>query len=218
MVKTHPTHRMRYSDSSHYDEVCEDCGATDGRGHEHLLGGPCGMPEVTDFSDFKLKSFRGTETDVDAIRRVMDKKTMYKLAYGGGDENAGKWLEFATYLGQITYKPGWYIRTGIEPGRMWFQVGVTEEAEISFDPIAGEKVPWRGAKHYLSPHMCRNEIVSDAKHAIDRAEMHETNEWFRYKGKSIYNPHIDPDSLVEVARFAKNFNTRDNAMTMDDPA
>lgn len=131
-------------------------------------------------------------------------------------KHTDKWLEFAEILGQIAYKPGWYFRNGIEDGRMWVQVGVTQEAEIAFDPIAGEKVPWRGAKHFLSPHMCRQEIVGTVLHAIERAEMHEIREWFRYKGRSIYNPHLDPDALVEVAKYARNFNTRDNAMTMND--
>lgn len=198
----HPSHNKRISDSSHYDLVCKDCGATDGAGHEHLWRGPCGMPEV-DEEFFKN------------ARKVSSKQMLYKLMYGGEPDGA-KWLEFMAIIGNIDYKPGWYFRTDIEEGRMWFQVGVTEEAEISFDPIAGKKVPWRGAKHYLSPHMCRNEIVTAVKHAIDRAEMHEVNEWFRYKGRSIYNPHLDPDALVEVAKYAKNFNTRVNAMTMEE--
>lgn len=132
------------------------------------------------------------------------------------DPNKDKWQEFESIILSITYKPGWYFRTGFEEGRMWVQVGVTEEAEISFDPIAGERVPWRGAKHYLSPHMCRQEIVGTVFHAIERAELHEVHEWFRYRGRSIYNPHIDPDVLVGVAKYAKNFNTRKNAMTMSD--
>lgn len=124
---------------------------------------------------------------------------------------------FKNIIDQITYKPGWYFRTGVEEGRMWVQVGVTEEAEISFDPIAGKKVPWRGAKHFLSEHMCRNEIVSTVFHAIERAEMHEVREWFRYKKRAIFNPHLDPDALAELASKAKNFNTRENAMTMEEP-
>lgn len=140
-----------------------------------------------------------------------------------GDPNQKKWAEFQEYVDAITYKPGWYMRTGVELGgpdgsRMWVQIGVTEEAEISWDPIAGKKVPWRGGKHYLSKHMCRQEIVGTIHHAFQRAEMHEMNEWFRYKGRSIYNPHLDPDALVEVAARAKNFNTRVNAMTMEDPS
>lgn len=129
-----------------------------------------------------------------------------------------KWAQFQALLDQITYKPGWYLRTGIEGDRMWLQVGVTEEAEISYDVVAKKRVPWRGAKHYLSEHMCRNEIVSMAYHAFERAELHEVKEWFRYKGRSIFNPHLDPDALVAVASYAKNFNTRDNAMTMEEPS
>jgi hypothetical protein len=127
-----------------------------------------------------------------------------------------QWKGFQKIIDSITYKPGWYIRTGVEEGRMWLQVGVTEEAEISFDLVAGKKMPWCGAKHFLSEHMCRNEIVSTAFHAIERAELHELREWFRYRGTSIFNPHLDPDALVEVARYAKNFNTRENAMTMQE--
>jgi hypothetical protein len=126
------------------------------------------------------------------------------------------WDVFENLISQITYKPGWYFRTGIEGDRMWFQVGVTEEAEISFDPIAGKKVAWRGAKHWLSEHMCRNEIVSLVFHAIERAEMHEVREWFRYKKRAIFNPHLDPDALAELASKARNFNTRENAMTMEE--
>lgn len=149
------------------------------------------------------------------LRRVFNKETLFVLC-NNGVEHSEKWLEFGELIGRITYKPGWYFRAGVEEGRMWFQVGVTEEADISFDPIEGKRVPWRGAKHYLSPHMCRNEIVTSVKHAIDRAEMHEVNEWFRYRGRSIYNPHLDPDALAEVAKFAKNFNTRAGAMQMED--
>ncbi|AMO44160.1 hypothetical protein DSS3P8_102 [Roseobacter phage DSS3P8] len=128
-----------------------------------------------------------------------------------------KWDEFSAIIAEITYKPGWYFRVGYDDyTRMWVQVGVTEEAEISFDPIEGKKVPWRGAKHFLSEHMCRNEIVSTVFHAIERAEMHEVKEWFRYKKRSIFNPHIDPDALAALASKAVNFNTRENAMTMEE--
>ncbi len=126
------------------------------------------------------------------------------------------WSGFQVIIDAITYKPGWYTRTGVEDHRMWVQIGVTEAAEISFDPIAGKKVPWRGAKHYLSLHMCRNEIVSVVFHAIERAEMHEMKEWFRYRKRSIFNPHLDPDVLAEVASKAASFNVRRNAMTMEE--
>lgn len=133
---------------------------------------------------------------------------------------------FEDIISRCTYKPGWYLRTGVERGgpdgsRMWVQVGVTEEAEISWDMVEEKKVPWRGAKHYLSPHMCRNEIVSTVYHAIKRAEYHEVDEWFRYgpegkKPRAIHNPHLDPDALAVVASKAESFDTRENAMTMEE--
>lgn len=36
----HPSHKTRFSDSSLYDEVCVNCGATDGRG-DNRLSLPC---------------------------------------------------------------------------------------------------------------------------------------------------------------------------------
>lgn len=169
-----------------------------------------------DLSGIEARILADAGIDLKAVYRVMPKIDLYKFLYSG-ESHGEAWLAFLTILGNIEYKPGWYLRTGVEEGRMWLQVGVTEEAEISFDRQAGKKVPWRGAKHYLSPHMCRNEIVSMAYHAFERAELHEVKEWFRYKGRSIFNPHLDPDALVEVARYAKNFNTRENAMTMEEP-
>ncbi|KVK62672.1 hypothetical protein L905_19065 [Agrobacterium sp. TS43] len=62
--------------------------------------------------------------------------------------------------------------------------------------------------------MCRQEVVGVVFGLIKDAELHETHEWFRYRGASIYNPHLDPDALVNLARKASSFVTRDNAMTM----
>lgn len=41
----HPTHNVRYSDSSLYDEICTRCGSTDAGKRMHL---PCPNPENTE--------------------------------------------------------------------------------------------------------------------------------------------------------------------------
>ena len=64
--------------------------------------------------------------------------------------------------------------------------------------------------------MCRQEVVSAVYGAIEKAELHEIREFFRYKGASIFNPHLDPDVLAEVAKKKESFNMRDNAMTMEE--
>jgi hypothetical protein len=109
----------------------------------------------------------------------------------------------------ITYKPGWQILLRFDETRPYVQIQAT-----TMDSITHELVPWRSAKHYLSYHMCRQEVVSSVFHAIERAELHEIREFFRYKGASIYNPHLDPDVLAEVAKKATSFCLRENAMLM----
>src|SRR6476469_11094598 len=118
---------------------------------------------------------------------------------------------FDDLISLISYKPGWHILSGEDPdGRPYVQIEVDATAEAAKCAFSGEVVPWRGGKRYLSPFMCRQEVVGAVLEAIKAAEMHETHEWFRYRGRAIYNPHLDPDKLAEFA-VLKNMNIRDNA-------
>lgn len=118
--------------------------------------------------------------------------------------------ELADLVAACTYKPGWTIDLLVDKdGRAYVQVGATTLCSVSLQPTA-----WRSGKTYLSPFMCRQEVVAAVYGAVERAELHEVREFFRYRGASIFNPHLDPDALAELARRAKNFNVRDNAMSM----
>lgn len=121
--------------------------------------------------------------------------------------------EMREIVRSITYKPGWAINFYQEPTeqRPYVQLYVTETVAAR-DSRTGHHVPWKSAKRYLSRHMCRQEIVGAVFGLIRDAEEHETREWFRYRGASIYNPHLDPEALWEVARKADSFNVRENAM------
>ena len=127
--------------------------------------------------------------------------------------------EIESIVGSITYKPGWTIlfQGGERP---FVQLSVSEESEAAIDSAKrdGTRTPWKSGKRHLSRHMCRQEIVGVVFDRIKAAEMHEVHEWFRYRGASIYNPHLDPDVLVDVARKASSFITRDNAMSMTEEA
>lgn len=118
-------------------------------------------------------------------------------------------------IAQVTYKDGWSIILGKDGDRMYIQVDVIG-GRCS---VTGKRVDWRGGKKYLSPWMCKQEIVGACFAIIKAAEEHETLEWFRYKGASIFNPHLDPDVLAEVAKKKENFVTRpDNqSMTQEEP-
>lgn len=132
-----------------------------------------------------------------------------------------KLKEIREIVEAITYKPGWTIEIKLEGnlsqgGRPFIQLSVDERSDATLDPTGKttERTPWKSAKRYLSYHMCRQEIVGAVMGLITDAEMHEVREWFRYRNASIFNPHLDPDALVTIARKASSFNVRANAMSM----
>lgn len=121
----------------------------------------------------------------------------------------------------ITYKPGWHVSFKTpDDDRPYVQLEVSTLSDATLDPTGKsiERTPWKSGKRYLSEHMCSQEIVGAVLGLIQDAEMHEVREWFRYRGASIYNPHLDPDVLVQVARKASSFVTRENAMSMEEAA
>jgi len=121
-------------------------------------------------------------------------------------------------VSQITYKPGWSLLVGRDGDRPFLQVAVDATSDASLDSHSrdGSRVPWKSGKRHLSLHMCRQEVVGAAFALLKDAELHETHEWFRYRGASIFNPHLDPDVLVKVARKASSYVTRENAMSMEE--
>lgn len=123
-------------------------------------------------------------------------------------------------VSRITYKPGWSVRINQDSygGRPYIQLDVDVRSDATLDPTGqtSERTPWRSAKRYLSPHMCKQEVVGAVMGLITDAEMHEVREWFRYRGDSIFNPHLDPDVLAEVAKKKESFCVRENAMSMEE--
>lgn len=127
--------------------------------------------------------------------------------------------EFRSIIEQITYKPGWAFILGDDGERYFVQASVSVESDLTMDPTrrSAERTPWKSGKRYLSSFMCRQEVVGLVFSLIKDAEEHELREWFRYRGASIFNPHLDPDVLVDVARRKASFCIRVNAMSMAEP-
>tara|TARA_R110000851_G_scaffold59347_2_gene137345 strand:- start:378 stop:749 length:372 start_codon:yes stop_codon:yes gene_type:complete len=121
-----------------------------------------------------------------------------------------------TIISDITYRPGFKFLVGEDGDRMYVQMEVSVESEFSLSPFTHQREAWKSGKAFLSMHMCRQEIVGAVFGVIRSAEEHEMREWFKYKGASIYNPHLDPDALADVARRKSSYNFRKNAMSMDE--
>lgn len=96
----------------------------------------------------------------------------------------------------IRYKPGWVLRFLID-----FKRAGAPYLRWEFDSTCAKTdVPNTvfGRKWYLSEHMTKSEVVQTALMAALTAEEHECREFFRYKGKRIFGPHIDIYALMEV--------------------
>lgn len=122
--------------------------------------------------------------------------------------------EVKEIVGNISYKPGWTVV--YHEDKNYIQLECDERSDATLDSVKrdGTRVAWKSGKRYLSSFMCRQEIVGVIFDLIKSAEMHEVHEWFRYKNASIFNPHLDPDALVEVARKKKNFCVREDSMVV----
>lgn len=81
-----------------------------------------------------------------------------------------------------------------ESDRLYLQVRVKN----GIDNTNGAPYSWKGRKWALSHHMTETEIVKTALVAIKAAVEHEALENFKYKGVTIFDPHISVDDLLDL--------------------
>ena len=88
----------------------------------------------------------------------------------------------------------WHFHVGTyEDGQPYLQVLFYDK-----DRITGERELQRCRKWVLSFHMVNSEVVRTAFQAVMAAMKHEVEEAFRYKGRRIFNPHMDLDKLADA--------------------
>lgn len=114
----------------------------------------------------------------------------------------------------ITYKEGWRVEFHADYSPAAFSLGYIQiECITSVDSQTGKPTSWVSGKRHISEWACSQEIVGSVFSLIKEAEMHEVHEMFRYKGACIYNPHLCPDALSDLAKRASSFVTRPDSMT-----
>jgi hypothetical protein len=114
-------------------------------------------------------------------------------------------------LSQISYKDNWRLSLSYDKNRNGAPyIQFTVDGACS---VTGEATQWKSAKRYLSSFATEQEIVGSAFALARDAEEHETREMFRYKGRSIYNPHLNVTALAELASKKVNFDVRPDSMT-----
>jgi hypothetical protein len=98
--------------------------------------------------------------------------------------------EVEQIVNNISYK-NWKLRV-LEKGDGF----LLQVLFVAKDIKTGLDQEQRCRKWYISSHCCNSEIVRTAFKAIEAAELHELHENFQYKGRRVFDPHIDVDHLA----------------------
>jgi len=102
----------------------------------------------------------------------------------------------------------WDLRIRMDDTRAYLQV-----FGHGPDPKQGMKdAKWSGRKFFITPHMCKNEIIRTGLLAIERAVAHEMYENILYKGHAIFTPHMDYEEIVDIMEDHNTIDSRDNGM------
>ena len=101
--------------------------------------------------------------------------------------------EMELILTHVTYKR-WSFHVEERGDHLFLQCRWTEP-----DLVTGIVEVQHGRKWILSRHMTKSEVVTTAFKAVLTAEEHETREQFRYRGRMIFGPHFDVDTLHGAA-------------------
>ncbi len=79
--------------------------------------------------------------------------------------------------------------------------------------VTGRMVRANGRKYRISDHATNGEITQTFLLACLQFSEHEIREQFKYRGQSIYDPHYDPERLVELRRRAESIQEREPLST-----
>jgi hypothetical protein len=72
--------------------------------------------------------------------------------------------------------------------------GVYNEPDVK----TGKNELQRTRRWFLSPEMCKSEIIQTVFKCALTSMEHRTREWFRYRERAIFGPHFDVDSLHAI--------------------
>lgn len=103
--------------------------------------------------------------------------------------------ELELLLDQITYKPGTHVALGLTVAGPYLQVEV-ERTDI----MTGRTGVGRGGRYTVAPDATTSEVVQAVFGLFRAYEEHECREWFKYRGRRVYGPHMDIEALWDVAR------------------
>src|SRR5271157_3122541 len=103
-------------------------------------------------------------------------------------------FELRALVSNIEYKDWTFVVKSFGLGDMYLQVRFK-----TVNCRTGEPYEANGRKWLISQHAVASEVVGTAMKAVLTAEEHEIRECFKFRGKAVYNPHINIEALIAVS-------------------
>jgi hypothetical protein len=130
---------------------------------------------------------------------MVDRSTSFWRDFEGAPADDANWSDaFAEVLDNTSYKDGYGLLLAKDKrdplGRWYFQVQCVRP-----DSYTSQLGLGRGGKGYLSPHMTVSELTRLLLGLFLSYEEHEAREFFRWRGRAVYGPHIQVEALHRIA-------------------
>lgn len=105
--------------------------------------------------------------------------------------------ELELLVDQLSYKPGTRILLGYRQITNQYYLQVECER---IDITTGRMGVGRGGTYVVEPGATLSEVVQAVFGLVRNYEEHEAREWFKYRGRRVFGPHMDVEALWTVAK------------------
>ena len=104
--------------------------------------------------------------------------------------------ELELLVDQIAYKLGTQVVLAYDGERPYLQVEI-ERVDI----VTGQMAVGRGGKYTVASDATLSEVVQAVFGLYRNYEEHECREWFKYRGRRVFGPHMDVEELWNIAKI-----------------
>lgn len=169
--------------------------------HEALNpGNPWRRAGATDSGEFRLVVGRcenldiRVQTEAGGMRSEFSQQVQYvsQQPLTPKEEREERREYFQAVVDRVTF-PNYRFGVSLAGDALYLQITCTDVCNVTGAPMT-----WKSGKWLLSEHMLDSEVVQKCLKAVLTAVEHEAREQFKYRGRSIFDPHFDVERLWEL--------------------
>lgn len=100
----------------------------------------------------------------------------------------GRMKQVIRIIDEVTYKPGFSLQVEEGIDVIWIRVMMSRPLNANTKRVRKRGV-LSGPLHVIDGHATNRAVIEACYEAFVRFEMHEAREFFRFKGRKLFDPH-----------------------------